>query len=125
MVSLTLLELVMKRSALTPKTLRISFFIFALLFTLPAALFADSYSQNLKFDLKRGLKNVLTSPLEIPIGIQDYHERAGWPVVRQTAGAFAGAGKMILRLGSGLLDFGAAWLPGMQKGLPPDPEVLL
>ena len=97
------------------------FFLF-LVFVSPAK--ASTYSENLRHDLKRGLKNTLSAPAEIAIGFQDYHERAGWPFVRQFAGLGIGAGKMVLRLGSGLVDFGAAWVPGLQRGLPVKPEVL-
>ena len=86
--------------------------------------FAGSYKENLKYDLKRGVKNILGSPAEIAIGFQDYHERAGWPVVRQLGGMLIGTGKMVLRLGSGVVDLGTAWIPGLQKSLPVRPETL-
>lgn len=118
----------MKESALTLKTLnnkifRVSaFFLLFCHFSIPAD--AGTYSENLRYDLKRGAKNILSSPLEIMVTIQDYHERAGWPYVRQGLGLVVGVGKMGLRLGSGLVDLGAAWVPGLQKGLPVQPEVL-
>ncbi len=91
---------------------------------LNSSAFANSYSENMRHTLKRGFKNILTSPVEIPIGFQEYHERAGWPFLRQSAGILVGAGNMILRLGSGVVDLGAAFIPGAQRGLPVTPEVL-
>ena len=99
-------------------------FVFVVSLCLSDAVYADTYTQRLKFDLKRGIKNILTSPLEIAAGFQDYYERAGWPVVRQGMGMIVGAGKLVLRLGSGVADLGAAWIPVLQKGLPVKPEVL-
>jgi putative exosortase-associated protein (TIGR04073 family) len=84
----------------------------------------DSYQSNMERDFVRGFKNVLGSPLEIPITIQKYHEGAGRPFVRHMAGFFDGMFRMIARAGSGVWDFLAAFLPGNQEGLPPDPETL-
>ncbi len=88
------------------------------------AVFAGTYGENLRHDLKRGFKNILEAPAEIPIAIQDYHERAGWPYVRQGWGFLVGTVKMVPRLGSGVLDLVVAWIPGLQQGLPLKPEVL-
>src|ERR1043165_6555743 len=85
---------------------------------------ASTYTQQLQHNLKRGVKNILTSPLEIAVGFQEYHEKAGWPFVRQGIGLLAGTGKMVLRLGSGIVDLGAAWIPHLQQGLLVKPEVL-
>jgi hypothetical protein len=126
------LLVVIERSALSMKTLKDNHktFLMFLLVLVPIicglsdAALANSYSQQLQYGLKRGVKNILTSPLEIPLGFQEYHERSGWPFVRQGIGFIAGTGKMILRLGSGIVDLGAAWIPAWQKGLPPNPEEL-
>jgi putative exosortase-associated protein (TIGR04073 family) len=97
--------------------------LIGLLITTPA--FAeDSYLHAMRRDLVRGFKNVLTSPLEIPIAIQEYHESAGKPYVRQMAGFFDGTFQMLTRLGSGVWDIPAAFIPGIQEGLPPTPETL-
>ena len=93
-----------------------------ILFSQPV--FAGTYGENLRYGLKRGVKNVLTAPAEMAVGFQEYHERAGWPFVRQFAGIGIGAGKMLLRFGSGVVDLGAAWIPGLQGGIPVKPEVL-
>lgn len=93
-------------------------------FFLSSSVQAGTYRENLGDGLKRGVKNIFSSPAEILISVQDYHERSGWPFVRQMAGGVVGAGKMILRLGSGIVDLGAAWIPGIQQGIPLNPEVL-
>ncbi len=83
-----------------------------------------TYWGNWKRDSGRGVKNVLSSPLEIPITVQAYHEKAGYPVVRHTAGFFDGVVKFVERAGSGLWDLITMWIPGDQEGLPPKPETL-
>jgi len=98
-------------------------------FAAPA--FADShtggqsdYQEGMKRDLVRGFKNVSGSPLEIPITIQEYHEGEGRPVIRHIAGLVDGTFQMVMRAGSGLWDFVAAFIPGHQEGMPVDPETL-
>ena len=84
-----------------------------------------TYLGNMKRDFVRGIKNVVSSPLEIPITIQEYHEKAGRPGVRHLAGFFDGAVQSVERAGSGLWDLCfAMWIPGDQEGLPPKPETL-
>ena len=83
-----------------------------------------TYFGNMKRDFVRGLTNVISSPLEIPITMQEYHERAGRPLIRHTAGFFDGAVQTVERAGSGLWDLLAMWVPGDQEGLPPTPETL-
>lgn len=84
----------------------------------------ESYHSNLERDLKRGFKNIVSAPLEIPIGIQKAHESAGYPVVRHVEGVFCGALKTVQRFGSGVWDWIIAWIPGKQEGLPPNPATL-
>ena len=98
--------------------------ILAALILFPSSVYAGSYCQNMKHDLSRGFKNILSSPLEIPITIQEYHESAGYPVIRHTIGFFDGTFRMIKRAGSGLWDFVVALIPGDQEGLPLNPETL-
>ncbi len=98
--------------------------LFLILGFMTPSLEAATYGENLRHGLKRGVKNTLGAPAEIFITIQDYHERAGWPYVRQGMGLFVGTGKMLLRFGSGVVDLGASWIPGVQGGLPVDPETL-
>ncbi len=98
--------------------------IFGLLtfWVLPAM--ASEYQDNMKRDLVRGFKNVVGFPLEVPITIQEYHEKAGRPVIRHISGLVDGTFRGIVRLGSGLWDFVAAFLPGHQEGMPVKPETL-
>ncbi len=83
------------------------------------------YWHNWVYDYKRGFKNLFTSPLEIPITVQEYHEQAGPPVLRHLAGFGDGFFQFLTRGVSGAWDLVfAAWVPGAQEGLPPAPEVL-
>lgn len=84
----------------------------------------ESYTQNLKRDLSRGLINIVSSPLEIPITMQKYHEQAGYPGVRHIEGFFDGTFRMLERAGSGIWDWIVAWIPGDQDGIPPEPEII-
>ena len=88
------------------------------------ALTMHQYGQDMKQDMVRGFKNILGAPVEIPIAIQKYHERAGLPLVRQGAGFFEGSFKTVERLGSGVLDVLLAFWPGSQQGLPLKPQTL-
>lgn len=85
---------------------------------------SDDYQANMKHDLLRGFKNVIGSPLEIPITIQEYHGKEGRPVIRHVAGLIDGTFQGVVRFGSGAWDFVAAFLPGHQEGMPVDPETL-
>ena len=129
----------MKRSALLYKTLRIigiagfpfrNRFLAAvgilwlIIAAAPAAL-AGQYWQDTKQDMKRGIENILTFPLEIPLGIQKYHERAGLPYVRQTKGFFVGIVRSLHRFSSGIADLLGSPLPGSQQCIPITPVELL
>ena len=83
---------------------------------------SGDYVENMKHDLLRGLKNVVGAPLEIPITIQEYHEKAGRPVIRHLAGLIDGTFKMVVRFGSGAWDLLAALIPDHQEGMPVNPE---
>ena len=83
-----------------------------------------SYFSEMKRDWGRGLKNILSFPLEIPITVQEYHESTGYPVVRHAAGLADGIFQAVSRLGSGFWDFPASIIPGIQEGLPVKPETL-
>ena len=85
---------------------------------------ANQYVQNIGRDWNRGLKNMVTAPLEIPVAMQEYHEQAGRPFVRQSAGFVDGVFRTITRFSSGALDLVTAFIPGDQEGLPPHPETL-
>ncbi len=107
------------------KTKTASILLCLLLLASPAfAAEGDSYGKNFVRAWKRGFTNVLTAPLEIPVTIQEYHEKAGRPVIRHTAGFVDGTCQMIERAASGLVDVFAAFLPGMQDGIPVKPETL-
>ena len=82
------------------------------------------YQANMQHDLVRGFKNVIGSPLEIPITVQEYHGKKGRPVIRHVAGFIDGCFQTVVRLGSGAWDFVAAFLPDHQAGMPVDPETL-
>ena len=83
------------------------------------------YWADMKRDWVRGFKNIVSFPLEIPITIQEYHEAAGYPVVRHLAGFADGFFQAIARLGSGIWDIlPASILPGIQEGVPVQPETL-
>ena len=82
------------------------------------------YFRTLGRDFKRGFKNIISAPLEIPITIQEYHERAGRPVIRHITGFFDGTVQTVERFGSGLWDWVAMLVPGEQEGLPVKPETL-
>lgn len=84
----------------------------------------DDYQANMQRDLVRGFKNVIGSPLEIPITIQEYHGKEGRPVIRHAAGLIDGCFQAVVRFGSGAWDFVAAFLPGHQEGMPVEPETL-
>ena len=104
------------------KTAFFSFLILlAAVFPAPAH---ASYGSEMKRDFGRGLKNILSFPLEIPITIQEYHESSGYPVVRHMTGLADGIFQAVSRLGSGLWDIPAALIPGIQDGLPVTPETL-
>ena len=90
----------------------------------PAAAGEGTYFGNMKRDLGRGLANIVTSPLEIPITVQEYHEKSGRPLIRHTAGFFDGSMQFVERFGSGFWDLFYAFVPGDQEGLPPTPETL-
>ena len=108
------------------KTKRFALIFLCLALVSPAVFAAegDSYGKNFVRTWKRGFTNVLTSPLEIPVTMQEYHEKAGRPFVRQSAGFVDGTCQMVERAASGLVDLFAAFLPGMQDGIPVKPETL-
>lgn len=91
---------------------------------LPAQAADGTYFQNMQHALTRGIKNVLGAVLEIPVTIQEYHEQAGTPGVRHMAGFVDGTFQAISRMGSGMWDLLAAFLPGNQQGIPVTPETL-
>lgn len=87
--------------------------------------FAGEYQDNMKESMIRGLKNVTTFWMEVPITVQEYHEGEGRPVIRHVAGLLDGTFQALVRAGSGAWDFLAALIPEHQEGMPVDPEVLV
>ncbi|MDD5671214.1 MAG: hypothetical protein PHN49_06220 [Candidatus Omnitrophica bacterium] len=84
----------------------------------------DSYLKNMGHDLVRGVKNVFSCPLEIPIKIKEYHQKEGRPVIREMAGFADGFCSAFVRGTSGAWDFLAAFWIGDQDGMPVNPETL-
>jgi hypothetical protein len=85
-----------------------------------------AYCANLKAAYLRGVKNIVSAPLEVPMGIRDAQNKEKKCPMGSTyvVGALKGAGQGLLRLGSGLWDLVAGWLPGHQQGMPVTPETL-
>lgn len=96
-------------------------FLLTVIFPVPAH---AGYWKNLGYDWTRGVKNMVSSPLEIPLTIKEHHDGPAYPVVSQVTGFFDGVFQGIARLGSGAWDFPAGLLPGVQEGLPVVPETL-
>lgn len=83
------------------------------------------YLDNWAYNWGRGTKNIISSPMEIPLTIQKYHAQPGRPVIRHFAGFIDGTFRMCSRSGSGLWDMvWAGPVPGAQDGAPVAPEVL-
>ncbi len=84
-----------------------------------------NYLDNWAYNWGRGTKNIISSPIEIPLTIKKYHGQEGRPVIRHFAGFIDGTFRMVSRAGSGLWDMvWAGPVPGAQDGAPVDPEVL-
>ena len=99
-------------------------FLLCLTLLFPASAQAG-YWKNLGNDWTRGLKNIVSSPLEIPLTIQEHRKRSSYPVVKCLTGTFDGIFQTVARFGSGAWDLiPAGVIPGIQEGLPVDPETL-
>lgn len=109
---------------MTKKTLYPFFFITLFLASSPAFAAEGSYLGQFGNAWKRGFTNILTSPLEIPITVREYHAKEGRPVIRHSVGFVDGTFQMIERLGSGALDLVSSIVPGQQQGIPVDPETI-
>lgn len=106
------------------KTFLTTFLVILACFSAGKMLQAGTYTDTLKKDFGRGAKNLLTAPLEIPVAVQEAHERSGWPVVRQTFGIFEGVIKTVNRANAGLWEMVTGLLPGPQGKIPIQPETL-
>lgn len=109
---------------MTKKTHCSLFFIMLFLASFSAFAAESSYLGNFANAWKRGLTNIVTSPLEIPITVREYHANTGRPVIRHSVGFVDGTFQMIERLGSGALDLVSSVIPGQQQGIPADPETI-
>ncbi|MBU3759307.1 MAG: hypothetical protein FGM27_05185 [Candidatus Omnitrophica bacterium] len=85
---------------------------------------STSAASRMGSELKRGLTDVITSPLEIPLGIQSYHEKPGFSGVRHSAGFVEGTARFLERFGSGVLRIAFAPMPGQREILPSGPKPL-
>lgn len=116
------------RSAAANKTLRFRIIFISLFFCLMPAFAGTMPGDNFKIRMKQGLKrgglNMLSAPLEIPVSVQEHHEKAGYPLLRHTVGVLEGAFRTLHRFESGLWDFLSAFLPGRQKTISLEPETL-
>jgi len=83
------------------------------------------YIENWKYDFKRANKNVLSSPLEIPVAIDKHAERKGLPFVRHITGLGEGSVEAVSRVMNAAWDYVFMWIPGSQEGAPLDPETRL
>ena len=98
--------------------------ITALLIVPSAHAAGSSYPENLGKAWFRGVKNIVSFPLEIPLMARAYDSAPGLPVIRHMGGAVEGVFRGIGRLGAGLWDIPAGLIPGFQEGIPMDPETL-
>ena len=83
-----------------------------------------TYTEQLRRDVVRSTTNLVSAPAEVLTTVQKYHREPGPRVFREMAGFVDGVFRVITRFGSGAWDAFAAFIPGMQDGLPPDPEAL-
>ena len=84
----------------------------------------EKYTEQLKRDVVRSTTNLVSSPAEILVTVQKYHREPGPAVFREIAGFVDGVFRTITRFGSGAWDAPAAFIPGEQEGIPPQPETL-
>ncbi len=84
----------------------------------------ETYFERLPQTFVRGIRNVLTSPLEIPYRVGEHHNSSQRPMFREMAGFVHGLFGFATRISSGAWDMGMAFLPGFQEGIPPDPETI-
>ena len=90
---------------------------------IPQFAFAGSYTDDMMKTEKRGITNIATGLLEIPMGIRDAGKK-GTPGLNYVEGLLRGTGKALVRTGSGVWDVPAGLIPGLQAGMPPKPATL-
>jgi len=86
--------------------------------------FAGEYVANMKRNLVRGAKNIVSAPAEIVISVKKYHQQPGQPGIRHLQGFADGTIAFVQRGFSGLWDFVVAFIPSDQEGMPVEPETL-
>ncbi len=91
-----------------------------------SAVFAEQpgYFAQMGKTFTRGIKNIVSFPVEIPATIREYDQKTdGNPrVFRDIAGFFDGTFRAVTRLGCGAWDVVWCSIPGDQEGLPLKPE---
>lgn len=110
------------------RTRTVFVFFLALSLLLAPAAFAgglENYFEQMGYYLRRGTGNVLTSPLEIPRGIDARAGGEGYSGVRHLSGFTDGTFRMFSRAMSGVWDFVVAFIPGQQTdGIPLEPATI-
>lgn len=93
-------------------------------FQFPVYAAGEGYFTKLGKTFTRGVKNVVTSPWELPYTIHQHDKTDdGNPrVFRDTAGIFDGIFRVATRFGCGAWDMLFCLVPGDQDGLPLKPE---
>ncbi len=83
------------------------------------------YFKNLAHDWGRGLTNIVSCPLEIPITVMKYHnEDKGLPGVRHVAGLTDGLIRTVMRFTAGAWDLVTGFVQGDQEGAIIKPDTL-
>lgn len=86
---------------------------------------ADGYFHNMKRNLIRGSKNIISSPAELVTTVGEYRkESTHHPVLQWSGGIANGFVQMTQRAWSGIWDFVVAAIPSQQEGMPVKPETL-
>ncbi len=83
------------------------------------------YFKNLAHDWGRGLTNLVTCPLEIPVTVMKYHkEDKSQPGIREVAGFTDGIVRTLMRGTAGIWDLVTGFVPGDQEGAIIKPDTL-
>ena len=85
---------------------------------------AESYFKDMMQAFARGGKNLAGAPLEIPLTIREYRDKEQTPIFTYYQGFMDGSLQALNRFVSGGWDIFAAFIPGLQEGIPPEPVTL-
>ena len=96
----------------------------AALWITPAGFAGVEYQAKLEQGLTRGLKNMVSAPLEIPLTVAHHDAGQGRPVIRHMAGLVDGFFRTFERAANGVFDTILVFVPGEQDGYPMSPETL-